>query len=762
MEGCVIIQFFKIIFVFEIFFFSNIYYQIYFFLFRLSSSNEESSVNISINTSRSDYGSKTKIKMENVITPNITIVEEKLACAFKSSTQFKNISSQENMLEMKLKSEPFSNIEENSSITDLNNTKFLQKVPENSIDLPLKEDTKYLGEFSNQEDFLSSHNITETVARTSAEVDDNFLNYLVETSNPDTTKMLTINNSNNDTNTQGVSIESIQSHSIIDNDSIKADPSCSKSSELEVKHTVQNLVGKPSSSKTGKEKVKQEPLTFSINKNIGDVGHAFLINKSSKIIRKPMRKAPTKEEVCSSLNKFGIPHVKPQEPFYSNIQDVGATIKVGAQVLKVNGINPSCLPDYESESDPINSFRKKVIKNMSFIVPDTKEAFKNFALSFCKFDSCIVKPVKKPPTTAEVEKWLKSNHKSKNKTLKKTDDIKKTKLHVPLTLGGKNDEDMDVSLSLSFSEPSQSPIVDENPSESYISSQRSDGGEKHNINNDINKNQSSSSSYDSCLISGVTVNDTYNFRQPTGDLKVRAFVEHQHISVMVLEVHVSTRGDFKPDPLQDPVQAIFYSILNDVPETNTKPRRFKGAVVVNTLDDGNKVPLLDGLGMACDIIYVDTEENLFKEFTNVMNYWDPDIVAGYEIEMLSWGYLIERGAALNISVKHNFGRTSLEETKRKFEDNLRELKLIGRIVLDVWRLMRHEIATQSYTFESVVYHVLHKRTPCYAFKTLTQWWNHHTNLYRHRVVRYYLIRVDIVLELFDKLDFINRTSELAR
>lgn len=512
----------------------------------------------------------------------------------------------------------------------------------------------------------------------------------------------------------------------------------------------------------------EEEFIYSNYKSDSIRTESVQINSFSPIvIMKPKKMAPTAEEVFNSLDKYAIPHVKQQLPFYGNIQDVGGSTKLPHTVLKVNGRSTSYLPEFQSQTNGLSNFRKNVLDSLSYIVPDNKCALNNIALSFCKFVTCIVKPVKEPPTPEEVRKWLKT--KQLKKKPQKKEELRKSKLHVPLTLGGKNDEDMDLSLSLSLScsESQPSQKLDDFQSDSHqssVSSQTSDGSDKQ-IAKFSNKNQSSSS-YDSCLISGVSINDTYAFRKPTEDLKeVRAFVEHQYITVMVMELHVLTRRDFKPDPSQDPIQAIFYSVFNDVPENNTKPSKYRGAVVLNSLESkktDDNVPLLDGVGIACDIVYVDTEANLFKEFVNIVNYWDPDIVAGYEIEMLSWGYLIERGAALEIKVKHTLGRNSLEEPKRRGDDHARELKLIGRIVLDVWRLMRHEIALQSYTFESVVYHILHKRVPNYNFKTLTQWWDHDTNLYRHRTVKYYLVRVDTVLELFDKLDFINRTSELAR
>jgi len=41
-----------------------------------------------------------------------------------------------------------------------------------------------------------------------------------------------------------------------------------------------------------------------------------------------------------------------------------------------------------------------------------------------------------------------------------------------------------------------------------------------------------------------------------------------------------------------------------------------------------------------------------------------------------------------------------------------------------------QVALQSYTFESVMYHILHQRLPLHSFRHLTYWWEHRTHLYR--------------------------------
>lgn len=37
------------------------------------------------------------------------------------------------------------------------------------------------------------------------------------------------------------------------------------------------------------------------------------------------------------------------------------------------------------------------------------------------------------------------------------------------------------------------------------------------------------------------------------------------------------------------------------------------------------------------------------------------------------------------------------------------IHIVGRIILNVWRIVRSEVATNIYTFGNIVYHVLHKR-----------------------------------------------------
>ena len=58
-----------------------------------------------------------------------------------------------------------------------------------------------------------------------------------------------------------------------------------------------------------------------------------------------------------------------------------------------------------------------------------------------------------------------------------------------------------------------------------------------------------------------------------------------------------------------------------------------------------------------------------------------------------------------------------------------ELSVVGRVVLNIWRIVQQEVALTSYTFENVFYHVLHQRTPQYSHRTLSKWYTKGGPLY---------------------------------
>lgn len=229
-----------------------------------------------------------------------------------------------------------------------------------------------------------------------------------------------------------------------------------------------------------------------------------------------------------------------------------------------------------------------------------------------------------------------------------------------------------------------------------------------------------------------------------------------------------------PDPAHDEIVCIFYEIYNDVPSSadDSCLSQQASGVLVNTANN----PDLIHLRMAIEtrVTLLNSETELFMELVRLIRKWDPDIFAGYEIELASWGYVIQRSQVINIDLVPLISRIPSQKVakfKQAEDENVQheefmgfeydsEYKLHGRILLDVWRLLRGEIALTSYSFENIMYHVMHRRCPLYSHEKLTRLWKESVN--RWIVIEYYLNRVKGTLEILNQLDLVGRTCELAK
>lgn len=233
---------------------------------------------------------------------------------------------------------------------------------------------------------------------------------------------------------------------------------------------------------------------------------------------------------------------------------------------------------------------------------------------------------------------------------------------------------------------------------------------------------------------------------------------------MCLECHVTTRPGLLPDPQLDPISAVLFTIIQDVPDDHPTPQKLKGALVVSS----GGCDLITRCGITdLSVLHVDSEIEIFKEVIKLVTTWDPDMLVGYEVQMSSWGYLLERGTALKLEIISQLSRVPegssshyAEDLDEYGADHTSQIHVTGRIVLNVWRLMRAEVALQSYTLDNVAYHVLHTRIPSFPHDSLRRWWSEDTT--RWRTLEHYLNRCSLTIELLHRLDLIHRTAELAR
>ncbi|KAG1669837.1 DNA polymerase zeta catalytic subunit [Nymphon striatum] len=146
------------------------------------------------------------------------------------------------------------------------------------------------------------------------------------------------------------------------------------------------------------------------------------------------------------------------------------------------------------------------------------------------------------------------------------------------------------------------------------------------------------------------------------------------------------------------------------------------------------------------------------------------ILVGYEIQMSSWGYLIERASHLDINLCSLLSRIpdctssshANDEINRYGADHMSEINIAGRIVLNGWRIFRSHVTLNIYTFENVLFHVLHQRTPAFTHKTLNKWFSKSNSSQKWKVIEYYMTRVEGLMKMLQQIDCIGHTSELAR
>jgi DNA polymerase zeta len=86
----------------------------------------------------------------------------------------------------------------------------------------------------------------------------------------------------------------------------------------------------------------------------------------------------------------------------------------------------------------------------------------------------------------------------------------------------------------------------------------------------------------------------------------------------------------------------------------------------------------------------------------------------------------------------------------------------GRVVLNVWRILRNELNLRNYSLQNCVLNVLGKRIPEFTNESLTSFFKSKSGILRHTLFKHLIQKTNLNLDLLSHLDTIHRTSELAR
>ena len=274
-------------------------------------------------------------------------------------------------------------------------------------------------------------------------------------------------------------------------------------------------------------------------------------------------------------------------------------------------------------------------------------------------------------------------------------------------------------------------------------------------------------------IEGPTTKNSQHFKFNSHDLYDISMTESrvgEYLTLMSVEILVRTRDKLFPNPQFDSVLAICYHVYT---HKQQHPFYLSGIISLNDTWDIDDLKKIDSLALSTHnnviMTHISSEIELFQEFINTVLEYDPDICVGYEYQFLSWGYLIERASLLQIDLLFclsraqppgKMPRTNLKEKPYNF--NYSDPKIVGRILINLWRICKHEITLNNYSFENVSYHVLHRRFPHFSYDILTKWYTVFPSLHRWSSLQYYFDRAKANIQIIDALNVIGRTSELAR
>lgn len=271
-------------------------------------------------------------------------------------------------------------------------------------------------------------------------------------------------------------------------------------------------------------------------------------------------------------------------------------------------------------------------------------------------------------------------------------------------------------------------------------------------------------------IEGPTQKNTHGFKYSQKGVSTSVEHQAQYMSTMSLEVHVNTRGALFPNPEEDEITCMFWCIQTedeDVEVNSHLPGVHVGMVYHG---EGERPEAKISKALTIDIEHEPTELDLINRLVDLVRYYDPDIITGYEVHNASWGYVIERARKkYDFDICEELSRTKSQshgrfgkDADRWGYDHSSSVRITGRHMFNIWRAMKGELNLLQYTMENVVFHVLHHRIPHYSFRDLTQWYQSGKPRNLLKVVEYFTSRVQINLEILEANELTPRTSEQAR
>ncbi|KAH8743089.1 hypothetical protein F5883DRAFT_634477 [Diaporthe sp. PMI_573] len=416
---------------------------------------------------------------------------------------------------------------------------------------------------------------------------------------------------------------------------------------------------------------------------------------------------PSAADVCATMQDNSLPDVIYQDAFYSQEKDVPARLREYAgREFRLEGISLPFLPDFDATGQSPATY---VLSVEGY--PNTKRQTelvyqkKSWQCSLRSWE--IAEP---PPTFQEVSDWWIAKQK------------KETSAH--------NSLKKEATSASTFA--TQKPFLSQ--------------------------------------ILGATPQNKHGFKYSQKKRTTSVQDEAQYMSTMSLEVHVNSRGRLVPNPEEDEIQCIFWATKSDENSqdgSQSPDSTLAGIVVVS--ENGEMAQRIRR-HTKVEVVEEPSELDAMVRMIEIVRTHDPDVLAGFEVHGSSWGYLVERARhKYDYNLCDEFSRMKSQshgrfgkEADRWGFNTTSTIHVTGRHMINIWRAMRGELNLLQYTMENVVWHLLHRRIPHYSWRTLSDWYTSGRHRDLAKVLRYYITRTKIDIQILDENELIPRTSEQAR
>uniref|UniRef100_A0A7E4W7G4 DNA polymerase n=1 Tax=Panagrellus redivivus TaxID=6233 RepID=A0A7E4W7G4_PANRE len=211
----------------------------------------------------------------------------------------------------------------------------------------------------------------------------------------------------------------------------------------------------------------------------------------------------------------------------------------------------------------------------------------------------------------------------------------------------------------------------------------------------------------------------------------------------------ATADHFLPDPAKDPILGIFFAIYPDVCISFQRPKHHGGFIRSDIRFDATEFP---------NVSHFDSEVDLLDALANLIRTHDPDIIVGYDINRTSLAYCLKRANTLQCS---SLG----EAVSRLRVDGTPIVELAdvrGRILLNVWDIVRSDHPMRHYRLSAVVSSILRRRFADVSQKWIETVLSQDDASLNSMILRHFHRKADISVQILVALDIFIKTSQMAR